>query len=344
MLPKSAASSGSEDKRREEVRREEDKYSGLRPEASSLSQARPIRFFAPSIKHFEIESYRNSPEPYFVPVSITGSACALNCKHCAGKLLETMTPATTPEKLLDVARNLAKRGSYGMLVSGGADSRGVVRLEKFAPTLRRISEEFGLHVAVHTGIITPELAQALAQAKVDAAMLDIIGDDDTIREIYGLEATVEDYRQSLENVTNAGVPACPHIVIGLHFGEIRGEYRAVDIAARFPPASLVLVAFKPISGTDMAHSKVCTPEEIRDVIIYARKKLPDTPLLLGCARPGGEHQIKTDCYAIEAGVDGIAYPAQEAVQLAKSGGSEVSWSEVCCSLIFNDPPRRGMRS
>jgi len=300
--------------------------------------ARRIRFFAPSIKHFEIESYRNSPEPYFVPVSITGSACALNCKHCGRKLLETMTAATTPEKLFGMARNLAERGCYGMLLSGGADAKGVVRLERFVPAIRRITEELGLRVAVHTGIITPELARALAEANVHSAMLDIIGDDDTVREVYGLDATVEDYRGSLENITAVGVPASPHIVIGLHFGQLRGEYRAVDIAAAFPIASLVLVAFKPISGTEMAKSPVCTPEEVRDVIAYAREKLPETPILLGCARPGGEHQVKTDLYAIEAGVDGIAYPCEQAVKRARELGYEISFCDVCCSLIFDDPP------
>jgi uncharacterized radical SAM superfamily protein len=171
-------------------------------------------------------------------------------------------------------------------------------------------------------------------------MLDIIGDDGTIREIYGLDATVEDYRRSLENVAAAGIPASPHIVIGLHFGEIRGEYHAVDMAAEYPVASLVLVAFKPISGTEMAQSPVCTPEEIRDVIAYAREKLPEVPILLGCARPGGEHQVRTDLYAIEAGVDGIAYPSEEAVRRARELGCEVSFSDVCCSLIFDDPPTR----
>jgi uncharacterized radical SAM superfamily protein len=298
----------------------------------------PIRFFAPTIKHFEIESYSNRREPYFVPVSITGSACALNCKHCGRKLLETMTPANTPEKLLATARRLAKRKAYGMLVSGGADNSGVVRLEKFVGVLREIRDKLDLKVAVHTGIITRELAEALAEAGVCSAMLDIIGDDETIREIYGLDATVEDYRRSLENITATGVPASPHVVIGLHYGEIRGEYRAVDIAADHSPASLVLVAFKPISGTEMAQSKVCTPEEIRDLIVHARRKLPDTPLLLGCARPGGMHQVLTDSYAIESGVDGIAYPSEEAVQLAKRLGREVSFSDVCCSLIFLNPP------
>jgi uncharacterized radical SAM superfamily protein len=310
------------------------------PRLGGEKSTRTIRFFAPSIKHFEIESYRNSPEPYFVPVSITGSACVLNCRHCGRKLLETMTPATTPEKLFAIAQNLAKRKAYGMLVSGGADAKGVVRLEKFAGTIRRITEELGLRVAVHTGIITPELAQALARATVHSAMLDIIGDNDTIREVYGLKATVEDYRRSLENITAVGVPASPHIVIGLHFGQVRGEYRAVDIAASFPIASLVLVAFKPISGTGMAKSDVCTPEEIRDVIAYAREKLPDAPILLGCARPGGEHQVRTDLYAIEAGVDGIAYPCEEAVRRAKDFGCDISFSDVCCSLIFDDPPVR----
>ncbi len=305
--------------------------------------AKPMRFFAPSIKHYEIDCYRNSPEPFFVPVSITGSSCALNCKHCGRKLLETMTPAGTPEKLLALAQSLAKRGAYGMLVSGGADSLGVVPLEKFAPALRRIRQEMGLHVAVHTGIVTPGLARALAGAEVDCAMLDIIGDDNTIREIYGLGATVEDYRKSLTNIIEAGIPASPHIVIGLHYGEVRGEYRAVDIAAQYPLASLVLVAFMPIQGTQMASSGVPEPEEIRDVIAYAREKLPGCKILLGCARPGGEHRAKTDCYAIEAGVDGIAYPTEEAVRLAQSRGSEIFFSEVCCSLIFLETPSTKLR-
>jgi uncharacterized radical SAM superfamily protein len=319
------------------------KISSLRSSAEPLRlRGDRIHFFAPSIKHFEIESYANSPEPFFMPVSITGSSCALNCRHCGRKLLETMIPANTPEKLLDVAKNLAGRGAYGMLVSGGADAKGVVRLERFAPAIRKITEDLGLRVAVHTGIVTRELARALAGAKVHSAMLDIIGDDDTIREIYALEASVEDYRMSLENITAVGVPASPHIVIGLHFGEILGEYKAVDIAAQYPPASLVLVAFKPISGTEMDDSPVASPEEIRDVIVYARKKLPGTPILLGCARPGGEHQVITDRYAIEAGVDGIAYPSEEAVRLAREKGLRISFSEVCCSLIFNNPPFGGM--
>jgi len=301
---------------------------------------RRIQFFAPTIKHFEIESYKNSGEPVFIPVSITGSSCALSCKHCNKKLLETMTPATTPERLYKIAEGLASKGSYGMLVSGGADRNGVVPLGKFAPVLRRIKEEFGLNVAVHTGIVTKELAAALSESKIHSAMLDIIGDNDTIREIYGLNAVVEDYEKSLENVIGVGVPAAPHIVIGLHFGQVRGEYRAVDIAAKYPLASLVLVAFKPISGTEMASSEVASPEEIRDVIIYARSKMPETKILLGCARPGGEHQILTDRYAIEAGVDGIAYPSEEAVGIAREKGFEISFSEVCCSLIFDNPPVR----
>lgn len=300
--------------------------------------ARHIHFFAPTIKHFEIESYKNSGKPVFIPVSITSASCALNCKHCSKKLLETMTPATTPEKLFKIAERLAEKGSYGMLVSGGADRNGVVPLEKFAPVLRKIKDELGLNVAVHTGLVTPELAKALAQAGIHSAMLDIIGDDATIREIYGLDASVEDYRNSLKNITAVKVPASPHIVIGLHFGQIRGEYRAIDIASEYPLASLVLVAFKPISGTEMAESETASPEEIRDVIVYARSKLPETRILLGCARPGGRHQVITDRYAIEAGVDGMAYPSEEAVDYAREKGYEISFSEVCCSLIFDSPP------
>ncbi|NOZ19631.1 MAG: radical SAM protein, partial [Planctomycetes bacterium] len=65
----------------------------------------------------------------------------------------------------------------------------------------------------------------------------------------------------------------------------------------------------------------------------ARRKFPDTPLLLGCARPMGKVQFKIDCAALDAGFDGIAYPAEGTVSRAKQMGLRPRFSELCCSLL-----------
>jgi len=39
---------------------------------------------------------------------------------------------------------------------------------------------------------------------------------------------------------------------------------------------------------------------------------------------------------VKAGVNAIAFPAEEAVQLAESLGLEITFSSLCCSQIFED--------
>ncbi len=68
----------------------------------------------------------------------------------------------------------------------------------------------------------------------------------------------------------------------------------------------------------------------------ARLMMPRTPIVLGCMRPKGEHKVRTDTLAVKAGVNAIAFPAEEAVQLAESLGLEVTFSSLCCSQIFGD--------
>jgi hypothetical protein len=245
-----------------------------------------------------------------------------------------MIPATTPERLLEVAGELKERGCKGILISGGADGRGVVPLVRFAGAIGRLKKEFGLLTAVHTGIVTKELASSLAQANIDCAMLDIIGADETVREVYSLDVGASAYYQSLANVTKYEIPASPHIVIGLHWGRVVGEKRAIDFAAEFPLASLVLVVVMPLPGTEMESIRPASSEEIGEVIRYARERMPDTALLLGCARPAGKEREIIDRLAIEIGVDGIAYPEDGTVAFAREKGLTPRFSELCCSLIF----------
>jgi hypothetical protein len=56
-------------------------------------------------------------------------------------------------------------------------------------------------------------------------------------------------------------------------------------------------------------------------------------VLLGCARPQGARRRLIDGYALLAGLDdGIAFPADGIVALAKALGRRVAQAPTCCAL------------
>jgi uncharacterized radical SAM superfamily protein len=294
-----------------------------------------IRFYAPSFMYYKTSHYCSKPNQ-FPTASVTGKGCALNCKHCGGKVLETMHPAKTPEKLFELGSKLKQNGALGFLVSGGCLPDGSVPLTQFIPVLEKIKRELGLTVIVHTGIIDSATAEALANAGVDAALTDIIGSNETIKEIYNLNITVEDYESSLKALHKARLNFVPHVIVGLHNGKLRGELHALKMIARYKPSALVVIAFMPIRGTAMAEVKPPQPTDIARVTATARLMFPETPLALGCMRPKGKHRAETDVLALRAGVNAIAFPCEEAIKYAENQGYSLSFSSYCCSQIYMD--------
>jgi uncharacterized radical SAM superfamily protein len=292
-----------------------------------------VHFYAPSFTYYKT-SYYNSLHTYFPTISVTGTACALNCKHCEGKVLKTMYPATTPEKLFALATKLKRQGTSGCLISGGCTPNGSVPLEPFIPIITKIKRELGLTVFVHTGIIDPATALTLKRAGVDAALIDVIGSDETIKKISGLNATAKDYAVSLNAMRTAGLNIVPHVIVGLHDGKLKGELEALKTVATTEPSALVVIAFMPIHGTAMAKVKPTQPADIAKVCAIARLMFPKTPLVLGCMRPKGKSRAETDILALKAGVDGIAFPSEEALEYAKQQGYATSFSSQCCAQIY----------
>ena len=70
-----------------------------------------IRFYTPSFVYYKTEYYCSSPNA-FPSISVTGSSCALRCKHCGGIVLNTMYPATTPERLITLCKELKEKGAF----------------------------------------------------------------------------------------------------------------------------------------------------------------------------------------------------------------------------------------
>jgi hypothetical protein len=315
---------------------DEEKLKKALNSARSLSWRRfgkKITFYAPSFIHYETDYFCSSPT-VFPSISITGSFCALKCKHCGGKILGTMIPATTPQELVRLCTDLKRKGCVGCLISGGCLPNGSVPIGRFIDAIARVKRELGLTVVVHTGVIDTVTARKLRKAGVDAALIDIIGSDDTIHEIYNLSVKVEDYDKSLMALQQSGIPFVPHVLVGLHYGKLRGEIQSLKIISNYAPSAVIVVALMPIDGTPMENVSPPTPEDIARVLAAARLMLPDVPIVLGCARPKGEHKIRTDMLAVKAGVNAIAFPAEEAVKLAEALGLQTTFSPFCCSQIF----------
>jgi uncharacterized radical SAM superfamily protein len=285
----------------------------------------------PGAKHYATEDYENEPQR-FASVSLTGTACALDCAHCSRRMLETMYAAPTPRKLLALARRLQADGCQGVLLSGGADPRGSVRLRPFLGAIARL-KEMGLTVIVHTGFSDEETARGLRSAGIDQALFDVIGDEETAREVYGLPYGPDDYARGLSILCEAGLSVAPHVVIGLHFGRLRGELRALEIIREAGAGMVVLVVLRPLPGTPMAAVVPPGAEEVGRLTAVARLRMPAAPLMLGCARPAGPAKVEMERRAVLAGANVVAYPDPETVRLAAALGLETGFVEACCTLV-----------
>ena len=270
----------------------------------------------------------------FAAISVTGRHCGLQCAHCKGKLLESMIPAADPEAFLRIADQLRLNGAHGILVSGGADLNGQVPLEKFIPPIRTLKEENPLfRVIVHTGLIRRETAKKLREAAVDQILIDVIGDEDTIHEVYHLKKRVEDYEETLLMLKEMGHRLAPHIIIGHHFGEIRGEWKALEIVTRVGVETIVLVILKNLNADGENRFKIPKPEEISKISAIARMLNPGVPIRMGCIRPAHPWKAAMEKGAIDSGINTVAYPLQGTIDYAKEIGLEAKFVEMCCSLI-----------
>jgi hypothetical protein len=220
----------------------------------------------------------------------------------------------------------------GFLLSGGSNRRNEIRYERFYPVLETLKRDHPhLRIAIHTALTDEPAARRMESAGVDVAMMDVIGADETIRDVYKLNRPVEDFEATLAALCTTGMQVTPHIVIGLHYGKILGEQRALEIVARHRTQSLVLVVVMPFYAKPGTFT-VPAPAEVGKFFASARDTLHDRDVLLGCARPAGLHKRAVDAYAVMAGLDGIAFPAEGAVPLAHGIGRSVVQQNSCCSV------------
>lgn len=251
-------------------------------------------------------------------VSLTGTRCELDCAHCGGHYLESMVPVWSADP----------QGATSCLISGGCDGRGRVPVTEHLDVVTRMRP--GRIMNWHVGLIGEAEAELIAP-HVDVISFDFVGDDDTIREVYGLDVAVQDYIDAYE-LLRRHATIVPHITVGLKGGSIAGEYKALDILENLGLGAITFIVFIPTPGTRYEDREPPRLEEVVDLLVEARLRFPTIPIHLGCMRPHGEYRDQLDPLAVKAGVNVIVSPARTAVALAQEARLRVDRREECCAV------------
>lgn len=279
------------------------------------------------------------PLPKFLPISLTGEKCALNCDHCRGRYLRDMISVGDAEDLYRTCVSLDSRDAWGVLLSGGYNEGGYVPFEPFLDAIARIKRDTELFVSVHSGPVPESLARDLGDAGVDSVYFNLIDDDETIKSKLGIDRTVGDYKRSLGLFAREIPHVAPHLLLGLSGEDLQPERKALEALSDTEICTLVFLILIPPSDFDSKEYAIPPPEDIAEFIAESRIRFPEIPLALGCMRPRGGERVDTEIGAIKAGIDRVELASKSALESASRMGLRVQKLEACCgvpeSLIEN---------
>lgn len=251
-------------------------------------------------------------------VSLSGSECALDCAHCGGHYLKSMR----------TIQDLNGFSGKSCLISGGCSLDGKVGVGAHLEALKQAkgSKRYNFHVGL---LSESEIEKIVPLA--DVVSFDMVGATDTIQEVFGTSYTFDDYKQCYLNLRKH-VKVIPHICIGLHAGQINGEYKAMEFLKSAGCDSLTFIVLIPTKGTRYENVQTVEVEKVASILCKARVMFPNIPINLGCMRPGGIYRKKLDELAVLCGVNGIVQPMREALNIATQMGLDIHVDEECCSL------------
>lgn len=251
-------------------------------------------------------------------LSLTGEQCALDCAHCGGHYLGGMRPIWEAEP----------DQSTSCLISGGCDLAG--RVPVLAHKERVQAWREGRTMNWHVGFVSETEMQAIAPL-VDVISFDFVGDQATIREVYGTDRSVRDYVETYR-VLRRHAPTLPHVTIGLRGGVLGHELPAFDLLQDLGVDGLVILVFVPTPATRYADHQPPAPQVVAELLAEARIRFPQVPLYLGCMRPKGSYRDELDPLAIRAGFNVIVSPSRPARQTAEELGLVQRQIRECCVL------------
>jgi uncharacterized radical SAM superfamily protein len=224
------------------------------------------------------------------------------------------------------------KGFRSLLLSGGCDGQGRVPVLAKLELVEELKHKHpSLRLNWHVGLIDEEDTVEAIAPLADVISFELVGDEETIAEVYGLAAPVEDYLASYR-MLRCHTRVVPHITLGLRGGALSGEYRALEALGEEGVEELVVLVFRPTRGTRYGGCAPPSLGEVSEFLVRARVSFPEAAIVLGCMRPGGAYRAELDRRALLVGVDGIVQPSPVAVDLASELGLTVARREECCAF------------
>lgn len=228
---------------------------------------------------------------YVVPVSVTGSRCPMNCKHCGGVYLKHMVPIWDMKKFVDEGRKV-------FLISGGMSINGEIPFGKWEVILEKLKKENTLKYNFHVGF--PRRRNEVANKLADVISADFFADPDVMEEIYNIR---RDPLEQIYVMKSYDVRVVPHLTIGVMCGEITHELRAIEMLSK-NFRSIVLNVFIPTPSTVYENCPSPSLDDVLKIFKIAREKFD--VVFLGCMQPKGVY--RNELQSKIRFVDGITKP------------------------------------
>jgi uncharacterized radical SAM superfamily protein len=241
--------------------------------------------------------------------------------------------------LIKKCLKLSEQGAKGVLLTGGCTKNGKVPVNNFLEAINQIKQNTSLVVIAHTGILTLDEARKLVAANVDGAAVDVVGLEETTKEVYGVKIPPEKYLETLKALQQAKMPIIsPHVCVGLNFGIMKHELASLKLIQQINPTTVVITAIMPLRGTPMEAVKVVALDVVK-VVAIAKLMFPHSTVTLGCARSKGSDRQLIESLSIQAGINAIAVPSEKTVKQAESMGLEIQGYSACCGV----PPLESLK-
>lgn len=214
-------------------------------------------------------------------INAKSGRCMENCSFCAQSAHHQSSPPVYPlksrEEILEGARIAQEEGAhcFGIVTSGTQPNFG----EEFDTILSSIAEirnRFDIEPSASLGILTPELAEALA----DAGCATYHHNLETARSFFPEVCSTHDYEEDVNTVRvakAAGMKVCCGGIFGL--GETREQRIELAMTLRnLDVDSIPLNFLNPISGTPLEkHNSISAMDCVRTITMF-RYFLPRKPI------------------------------------------------------------------
>ncbi|MDD2715399.1 MAG: hypothetical protein PHW04_05835 [Candidatus Wallbacteria bacterium] len=231
------------------------------------------------------------PRKTFV-VSVTGGNCELSCDFCARHYLQAM------KKISDIPSDNLKYTS--LLISGGFLRNGTLPLPE-TDLFNTLSSRFRINL--HLGFFDRNLERMIRlKNQVSVVSFNFLPVRSAIAHI-SREFKEKDYLDSYQKYQEIGFRVVPHILLGLCPGD--DELSLIRKLKPFAPDKTVLLVKIPLEKS----AERIDFQRIRKFILTLKETIPQSEIIIGCMRPGGEWRKRNDPRLVELPVSTIVNPA-----------------------------------